>query len=209
MPVVDLKSHIAAAVRLFRVPADNPDLTRAQFNAFSKQIPLLYFILMSNTIAVAYTYVNVAPDWLTIIVPSVLTVLAALRTLWWLRQRHLVRSDADILRNLRSTNWMTLPIGAGFTAWSFARYPYGDPFAKSQVAFYMAVTVIGCIFSLLHLRSAALIVALVFYAAAGDPTLEAMAINNLLVTGAMVTVLIIYYRDFAALVASRQSLLAQ
>ena len=161
MPVANLKSQLAAAMRLFRVPADNPDLTRAQFDAFSKQIPLLYFILMSNTIAVAYTYVNVAPDWLTMIVPSVLTVLAALRTFWWLRQRHLVRSDADILRNLRATNWMTLPIGAGFTAWSFALYPYGDAFAKSQVAFYMAVTVIGCIFSLMHLRSAALIVTLV------------------------------------------------
>ena len=216
MPVADLKSHLAAAVRLFRVPADNPDLTRAQFDAFSKQIPLLYFILMSNTIAVAYTYVNVAPDWLTIIVPSVLTVLAGLRTYWWLRQRHVVRSDADILRNLRATNWLTLPIGAGFTAWSFALYPYGDPFAKSQVAFYMAVTVIGCIFSLMHLRSAALIVTLIvdvpyvlFFFATGEPTLKAIAVNNLLVSGAMVTVLFIYYRDFADLVASRKSLLAQ
>lgn len=203
-------------MRLFRVPADNPDLTRAQFDAFSKQIPLLYFILMTNTIAVAYTYVNVAPDWLTMIVPSVLTVLAGLRTFWWLRQRRLVRSDADILRNLRATNWLTLPIGAGFTAWSFALYPYGDPFAKSQVAFYMAVTVIGCIFSLMHLRSAALIVTLIvdvpyvlFFFATGEPTLKAIAVNNLLVSGAMVTVLFIYYRDFADLVASRKSLLAQ
>ncbi|TQF35140.1 histidine kinase [Bradyrhizobium sp. UNPF46] len=216
MPVVNFKSHIAAAMRLFRVPADNPDLMRAQFDAFSKQVPLLYFILMSNTIAVAYTYVNVAPDWLTMIVPSVLTVLAGLRTYWWLRQRHLVRSDADILRNLRTTNWLTLPIGAGFTAWSFALYPYGDPFAKSQVAFYMAVTVIGCIFSLMHLRSAALIVTLIvdvpyvlFFFATGEPTLKAIAVNNLLVSGAMVTVLFIYYRDFADLVASRKSLLAQ
>ncbi|MBR0931486.1 putative bifunctional diguanylate cyclase/phosphodiesterase [Bradyrhizobium centrosematis] len=216
MPVADLKSHLAAAIRLFRVPADNPDLMRAQFDAFSKQVPLLYFILMSNTIAVAYTYVNVAPNWLTMIVPTVLTVLAGLRTYWWLRQRHLVRSDADILRNLRATNWLTLPIGTGFTAWSFALYPYGDPFAKSQVAFYMAVTVIGCIFSLMHLRSAALIVTLIvdipyvlFFFATGEPTLKAIAVNNLLVSGAMVTVLFIYYRDFADLVASRKSLLAQ
>ncbi|MDA9509126.1 histidine kinase [Bradyrhizobium sp. CCBAU 11386] len=216
MPVANLTSHFAAAMRLFRVPADNPDLTRAQFDAFSKQVPLLYFILMSNTIAVAYTYVNVAPDWLTMIVPSVLTVLAALRTFWWLRQRHLVRSDGDILRNLRATNWLTVPIGAGFTAWSFALYPYGDPFAKSQVAFYMAVTVIGCIFSLMHLRSAALIVTLIvdvpyvlFFFATGEPTLKAIAVNNLLVSGAMVTVLFIYYRDFADLVSSRKSLLAQ
>lgn len=216
MPITDLKSYLAAAAQLFRVPADNPDLTRAQFGAFSKQIPLLYFILISNTIAVAYTYLNVAPDWLTVIVPSVLTLLAGLRTFWWLRQRHLVRSDTDILRNLRTTNWLTLPIAAGFTAWSFALYPYGDPFAKSQVAFYMAVTVIGCIFTLMHLRSAALIVTLfvdvpyvLFFFSTGEPTLKAIAVNNLLVSGAMVTVLFIYYRDFADLVASRKSLLAQ
>jgi diguanylate cyclase (GGDEF)-like protein len=107
---------------------------------------------------------------------------------------------------------MTLPISAGFTAWSFALYPYGDPFAKSQVAFYMAVTVIGCIFSLMHLRSAALIVDVpyvLFFFATGEPTLKAIAVNNLLVSGAMLTVLVIYYRDFADLVASRKSLLAQ
>jgi diguanylate cyclase (GGDEF)-like protein len=216
MPIADLKSHLAAAAQLFRVPADNPDLTRAQFDAFSKQIPLLYFILISSTIAVAYTYVNVAPHWLSMIVPGALAALAGLRTVWWLRQRRRVRSDADILSNLRATNWLTLPIGAGFTAWSFALYPYGDAFAKSQVAFYMAVTVIACIFTLMHLRSAALIVTLIvnvpyvlFFLSTGEPTLKAIAVNNLLVSGAMVTVLFIYYRDFADLVASRKSLLAQ
>lgn len=216
MPVTNLKSHLAAVVELFRVPADNPELMRAQFDAFSKQIPLLYFILITKTIAVAYTYVPLAPASLSMIVPAVLIAVTGFRTFWWLRQRGVVRNDADILRNLRLTNWIAAPIAAGFTLWSFALYPYGDAFAKSQVAFYMAVTVIGCIFSLMHLRSAALIVTLVvdvpyvlFYFATGEPTLEAMAVNNLLVTGAMVTVLFIYYRDFADLVASRKSLLAQ
>ena len=216
MRIADWKSHWDATERLFRVPADNPDLTRAQFDAFSKQIPLLYFILITNTLAVAYTYLPVAPAWLTVAVPCALTLLAGSRTFWWLRQRHLVRSDADILRNLRATNWLTLPIGAGFTAWSFALFPYGDPFAKGQVAFYMAVTVIGCIFCLMHLRSAALIVTLIvdvpyvlYFFATGEPALKAIAVNNLLVSGAMITVLFIYYRDFADLVASRKSLIAQ
>ena len=216
MPVTNFKSHLAAVVELFRVPADNPELMRAQFDAFSKQIPLLYFILITNTIAVAYTYVPLAPPSLSMIVPAVLIAMTGFRTFWWLRQRRVVRNDADILRNLRLTNWIAAPIAAGFTVWSFALYPYGDPFAKSQVAFYMAVTVIGCIFSLMHLRSAALIVTLVvdvpyvlFFWATGEPTLKAIAVNNLLVSGAMVTVLFIYYRDFADLVASRKSLLAQ
>ncbi|RJF74361.1 putative bifunctional diguanylate cyclase/phosphodiesterase [Rhodopseudomonas palustris] len=216
MTSANIKSVGRAVIQLFRVPSDNPDLMRAQFDAFLKQIPLLYFILISNTIAVAYTFVPLAPAWLTLIVPSVLSALAALRTFWWLRQRHLVRSDADILRNLRVTNWLVAPISLGFVTWSFLLYPYGDVFAKGQVAFYMAVTVIGCIFSLMHLRSAALISTLlvnipyvVFFFLTGEPTLKAIAINTLLVSGAMVTVLFIYYRDFADLVASRKSLLVK
>ena len=37
MPAIDLKAYLAAAMQLFRV-SDDPDLTRAQFDAFSKQI---------------------------------------------------------------------------------------------------------------------------------------------------------------------------
>lgn len=50
---------------------------------------------------------------------------------------------------------------------------------------------------------------MLFFWATGEPTLKAIAVNNLLVSGAMVTVLFIYYRDFADLVSSRKSLLAQ
>jgi diguanylate cyclase (GGDEF)-like protein len=80
----------------------------------------------------------------------------------------------------------------------------------------MAVTVVGCIFCLMHLRSSALIVTVVvnvpyvlFFFLSGEHTLKAIAVNQLLVSGAMVTVLFIYYRDFADLVASRKSLIAQ
>jgi diguanylate cyclase (GGDEF)-like protein len=216
MRIADLRSYFAAAERLFRVPADNPELTRAQFEAFSKQIPLLYAILLTNTLAVSYTHFPVAPIWLSVVAPALLCAVGTSRMLWWIRQRHRVHSDAEILHSLRVTNWATLPIAAGFAAWSFALYPYGDSFAQGQIAFFMAVTVIACIFCMMHLRSAALIVTLVvdvpyvlYFFATGEPTLKAIAVNNLLVTGAMVTVLFIYYRDFADLVASRKSLMAQ
>jgi len=216
MRMADIKLGLAAVERLLRVSADNPELTRAQFAAFSKQIPLLYFILIINSLAVAYTFVPLAPTWLTMAVPALLCAVAASRMVWWLRQRHLVPTDAAVLHNLRLTNWTAGPIGAMFACWSFALFPYGDPFAKGQVAFYMAVTVIGCIFCLMHLRSSALIVTVVvnvpyvlFFFLSGEHTLKAIAVNQLLVSGAMVTVLFIYYRDFADLVASRKSLIAQ
>ncbi len=216
MHFVNMKSGWAALERLFRVPTDNPELTRAQFAAFAKQIPLLYFILITNSLAVAYTFVPLAPTSLTIAMPGLLCAVTGFRMLWWLRQRHRVLSDAEVLRHLRLTNLIAGPIGVLFACWSFALFPYGDPFAKGQIAFYMAVTVIGCIFCLMHLRSSALIVTVVvnvpyvlFFLATGEHALKAIAVNQLLVSAAMVTVLFIYYRDFADLVASRKSLIAQ
>ncbi|UFZ02403.1 EAL domain-containing protein [Bradyrhizobium ontarionense] len=212
----DVRRYMARAGELFRVPADSPELTRAQFQAFSKQVPLLYFILITNSLALAFTFLPLAPTWLTISVPALLSTITGVRMLWWLRQGESANSDAEVLHNLRVTNRIAGPIGALFVVWSFALFPYGDPFAKGQVAFYMAVTVIGIIFCLMHLRSAALIVTLVvivpyviFFLATGVHALRAIAVNQLLVSGAMVTVLFIYYRDFAALVASRKSLLAE
>ena len=35
-------------------------------------------------------------------------------------------------------------------------YPYGDAYTKSHLAFYMAITVVSCIFCLMHVRPAAM-----------------------------------------------------
>jgi diguanylate cyclase (GGDEF)-like protein len=220
MRLPDVKRALAFGLgtveRLLRVPSDNPELTRAQFAAFSKQIPLLYFLLITNSLAVAYTFVPLAPGWLTMAVPALLCAVTGFRMVWWLRQRHLVPGDAEVLRHLRLTNRMAGPLGVLFACWSLALFPYGDPFAKGQVAFFTAVTVIGCIFCLMHSRSSALIVTVVvnvpcvlFFLLTGEHALKAIAVNQILVSGAMVTVLFIYYRDFADLVASRKSLIPQ
>jgi diguanylate cyclase (GGDEF)-like protein len=212
----ELKHAAAALAGLFRVPDNNPDLTRAQFTAFSKQIPLLYFILITNTLAVSYTFSGLAPFWQAVGVPLLMCALCFGRLVWWLRQRGQQPSDAQVLAYLRFTNWLGVGMAALFAGWAIFLYGYGDTFAKGQVSFYVALTVIGCIFCLMHLRSAALGVTLVvnvpyviYFFMTGVPTLRAVAINHALVSAAMVTVLFIYYRDFADLVASRKSLIAE
>ena len=71
---------------VFRVPTGNAELSRAQYDAFAKQIPLLYLLLTTNTIAVATSYVNVAPFWLTVGLPAVLCLMCILRLVKWLNR---------------------------------------------------------------------------------------------------------------------------
>ncbi|RYG98955.1 MAG: hypothetical protein EON58_05525 [Alphaproteobacteria bacterium] len=62
--------YIHKLMSVFRVPDDNPDLALAQYRAFSKQLPLMYFILLTNTWGVSYTHLESAPALLTLWFPS-------------------------------------------------------------------------------------------------------------------------------------------
>jgi hypothetical protein len=44
---------IAVVREVFHIPTENPDLLRSQIKAFSRQIPLLYFVVAVNADALA------------------------------------------------------------------------------------------------------------------------------------------------------------
>ena len=67
----------------FRVETDKPDLLQAQVKALSKQIPLLLFITVVNTLAVAATHYGTAPYFLTVGFPLVVTIGYAWHGLDW------------------------------------------------------------------------------------------------------------------------------
>jgi diguanylate cyclase (GGDEF)-like protein len=212
----DVGSRAARWLELLKVPNGNPALTAAQFEAFSKQVPLLYFILATNMISLSWTHQGSAPDYLVFYLPVFMTALFTLRSLSWLRGRGRERTPEQAYRQLRATNILSFPIAVFCTAWSISLLPYGDAFQKAHVAFFMAITVIGCIFCLMHLRSAALIVTVtvnlpffVVMCLSGEPTFIATGVNVILVTMAMIMILISHYRDFRQLHESRNVLMLQ
>ena len=203
-------------MRLFRPnpggKTANAALMRSQFEAFSRQLPLLYLTLVVNSAAVALTHVADAPPMLSKIVPAILCLACVLRLCVWARRRKLrsALSDDQIARRMRNTICLVVVFGMAFTAWGLSLYPYGGPYEKSHVAFYMSITVIACIFCLMHMRMAALLLTavvlgpfVVFFSLTGNPVLVAIAMNVMFVTIAMVKVLLTYYRDFADLVRSQ------
>ncbi len=195
---------------LFSVPGTDMDLVRAQFAAFSKHIPLAYFILVTSSLSTAFTYARIAPAWLSIYIPALLTIVCATRCLWWIRAGRKSFSDAFILKHMRRTRTIAAVLTMGFTVWGLMLYQYGDGYAKGQVMFCMALTVIGCVFCLMHLRPAALAVTLcantpfvLFFLFQGH-NLRSVAINLAMVSAGMIVILFVYSRDFARLVASER-----
>jgi predicted signal transduction protein with EAL and GGDEF domain len=87
--------------KLFRIDAENHELMGAQLAAFSRQVPLLYFILSVNSIALAFTHFGIAPPSLTVAFPGFLVGACAIRCLIWLRRRDRAVEPKAAARTLR------------------------------------------------------------------------------------------------------------
>ena len=198
--------------RFFAVP-DDQDLVQAQAGALTRQVPLLYSMLLANTLILALTHLHSAPALLTAYIPAVLSVLSIARVAFWYRNRDRVLDPIKARRMLSSMIWVAAIMAIGFTLWSTALFPYGNAFQQSHVAFYMGITTIGCMFCLGHVRSAALMVGAcvlipfaVFFATSGNQVLFAIAVNMVIVVAVLLFILLGNYRDFGALVASRSEM---
>ncbi|WP_338544958.1 EAL domain-containing protein [Pseudomonas benzopyrenica] len=202
-----MKRLLLGVRALMSVAKDNPGLVKAQYLALSRQLPMMYFILLTNTLMLAGTHYAVAPRWLTLYCPLIMTLFGVIRAAEWVRTRNRPRSPTQMLTALKRTNMLAPIVASAFTAWSLALFPYGDSYTQAHVGFYMAITVIGCIFCMMHLLPAALATTavvntafVVFFASTTISTFVATAIDVLLVSIAMLVILKAQYGDFTRLV---------
>lgn len=203
-----MKKNLLGNLRaLMSVPQDNPGLIKAQYIALSRQLPMMYFILLVNTLVLAGTHYLAAPAWLVVYCPLIMTVFGVMRAVEWWRVRNYIPGPEKMLAALRRTNRLAPLVAAAFTAWSLSLFPYGDVYGQAHVAFYMAITVIGCIFCMMHLLPAALATTavvntafVVFFVSTNNITFIATALDVLLVSIAMLSILRVQYGDFTRLV---------
>ncbi|RYF13089.1 MAG: diguanylate cyclase, partial [Oxalobacteraceae bacterium] len=206
MPARELLSYIQVCDR-------NPMLVQAQVTALRTQAPLLYVILSINSAALAFTHSSIAPAWLVLGPLGALCLLCSVRFFAWRRLDPTSLSPDEAFRLLRTTNRLAGMLALGFLSWSLCLTGYGNEATHSHVFFYVAITTIACVFCLMHLRSAAILVSVGvtfpftgYIFLQGHPVLTAIAVNYLLVVGVMVFILFVYYRDFVRLIRQNEAL---
>jgi diguanylate cyclase (GGDEF)-like protein len=198
---------------LFVVPSDKPELALAQFRALSKQVPLLYFLLISNTFFVAFTHFKYAPLTMSVYAPAAFSCICVFRLVGWWRMRHVEVDVCKAVVRLRSTVLLAAIFGVLMTVWGITLYPYGGMEEKAHVALFMAITTMACIFCLTQLRAAVLILAVVtvlpmgiYFAAQGTTVMMAIAFNIVLVCVVMIYTLNIHFGEFNTMVEQRVNL---
>src|SRR5690606_27695519 len=87
---------------------------------------------------------------------------------------------------------------------------YGTPEARGQLTFFVGITVVSCIFCLMHVQKAALTLTAVivgpfalYLLAVGEPASWAIAVNLALVMVALVYIVVNASNDFAAMIRNR------
>jgi diguanylate cyclase (GGDEF)-like protein len=208
-----LKSFATQLVREFSVPSGNPELVKAQFEVFSRQIPLMYSIVLVNAWALSFLFLGVAPAWLSVVIPMAFTVICGGRLYVWWRSRHVSPTYAEARKALVRTNQFAALMSVTITMWALALSYYGDQHLTNNIAFFMAITGVSVVVCLLHLRSAAFTVALVIavpfivrFSLDSSSSSIAMAINMLFVTAILLVVVAVQSGHFANAIDARTKL---
>jgi len=189
----------------------------SQATNLQRQVPLLYGLLLINSLAVAITHRTQAPAVLTVSAPAVLFTITLIRMIHWFRNaRAGMPSPKAAKRQVRLVTLVAAPIAVAYTGWSLALAPYGGPFEQAHVGLYISTTVIGCIFCLIVLPQAALLVALsvlpafiIFCFSKQLLIFATIGINVTLVLGVLLRVLFNSFEHFRQQVQSRSLLTAQ
>lgn len=151
-----------AFFRLFYLDTSDPELMRAQFSSFQGHIPLLYVILVCNTVAITVTSFNAAALVKTLLAPIAISSIAMSRAIWWLRQGDTQKfSDAELARHLWRTCLLAVLMTLTFNAWVIWVYQDAGAYARSNLTFFLALSQVSTVFCLMTLRAAAMRVSVV------------------------------------------------
>lgn len=199
-----------------KIRTDKPELVRAQVNALTRQIPVLYMLLLANAVALAYTHYGTAPDWMTIHSVIVLGVICIARAIAWGRARVDVDNVDACIRHLKRIRVLAVVISVLFTAWAIYMFGFGDAFQRGHVAYFISITVVGCIFCLVNFPPAALLVVgivlgtfVIFFGTSGNEVYVAIAVNMALVSVMIVQIIRSFYANFAGLIETQNDLEVQ
>lgn len=186
---------------------DTPEVRTARFAALSRQIPLMYLVLVSNTWTLAFTFLPLASPLHTVGVALPFTLACAYRLFVWWRRRHAAPTAELARRELLRTDVVAGLLAVTFPTWAISLFPYGDGWARVEIGLYLTTSMVTCMFCLIHSSRAALIVGLVagipivaFFVLAGGRAPLMMAVNSTVVSVVVMVIVVVQDRDFSRMV---------
>jgi len=198
--------------------SDNPDILVAQYANLKRQVPLLYLLLIIIALATPYMHHHIAFFGIIRGVSLLFVVVFAIRGAKWM---WFFPSPEDIGIDqartiLRHTTFAVVPICIAYLAYALVLDQIGNPAEQAAITVCLVLTVIGCIFCLMHLPQAALLVNVVtmvpfagYHLFQGNEIFLVIALVAGVVTTLMIRVSRNAFEAFTELIISRAELAVQ
>lgn len=187
-----------------RRPEVRRALARAQYAAYVRQAPVLYFTIAIVVAAAIYVCADAAEPLVTIVGPSLLVVAALARMAVWLRRRN---ADVDVetmSRRLVSAGFMATAMAILCTAWVCSLYFHGAESLRGVIAGVFGITALAAVYCLVNFPISALAVSAVCIPSVS--LLLALATPQPMVIGACGLFVVMFGTTFMVMRSSRDFL---
>ena len=187
-----------------------------QFRILTSQVPVLYGVLIVESLSVSYVLPSSLPPWFRLGVPSALVIVSAIRMLHWVRLRGFVPTPEQALQYLFKTRILASVINACFSIWTLILFESVDVALRAPLALLVLMGSVGSAYCLASFPSAARLTLIISALPislrllfSGDALSVCIGLNNCMLLALLVRMMNTNYRDLVDLIASRAMLLVE
>jgi diguanylate cyclase (GGDEF)-like protein len=198
-----------------RTPAGRALLVE-QFRILSSQIPVLYGVLIVDSVSIAYVLPASLPWWFRFGVPGALLLISVVRMVYWVRQRSVVPTPEQALRRLFKMRFLTSAMNAAFSVWTLALFESVDLESRAPLALLVFMGSVGSAYCLGSYPSAARLTLMLSALPislrmlfSGEALLVCIGLNLCMLVVLLIRMMNTNYADLVNLVASRVKLAAE
>lgn len=196
---------------VFSVGSTTDPLGRAllveQFRVLRKQIPVLYAVLLVDSISVGLVLPATVSPWLRSAMPAALLSICLVRLIQWVRLNGVDFAPEKAFCQLARTRLMAIVLNAGFVLWILALFGVVDPSIRRPVALLVFMGCVGSAYCLGSFPAASRLTMLIAGAPAatvllisGDGMMISLGINLLLLLVLLGRMINTNFRSFVRMV---------
>jgi diguanylate cyclase (GGDEF)-like protein/PAS domain S-box-containing protein len=187
-----------------------------QFRILTSQIPVLYGVLIVESVSVSYVLPPSLPSWFRFGVPGALLLVSIVRMVYWVKLGKVVPTAEHALRHLYKTRILASALNAVFSVWTLVLFDSVDAESRAPLALLVFLASVGSAYCLGSFPSAARLTLLLSalpislrMLCSGEALLVCIGLNLCMLMVLLIRMINTNYADLVNLVASRVRLAAE
>ncbi|WOH53997.1 bifunctional diguanylate cyclase/phosphodiesterase [Bradyrhizobium sp. sBnM-33] len=159
-------------------------LVSEQFRILTNQVPILYAVLLLDSISVGFVLPSSVNGWLRFALPGALLTVSVIRMIQWIRMRGVELTPEQAYRFLARMRILSTALPIGFLIWTLALIEVVDPSLRAPISLLIFMGCIGAAYCLGIFPAASRLTLLIAglplavrLLAAGEPLLVCIGMN--------------------------------